>query len=73
MRQKLVSGILLHGDLRKLMMAKQEQRREQVTVPLDPALRAALEQAASREHRSIAGLIRHIVAIALEQRDQAAA
>lgn len=53
-------------------MAKQEQRREQVTVPIDPGLRAALEQAAAREHRSVAGFIRHIVASALEQRSEAA-
>jgi len=56
-------------------MSKQDQRREreQLTVPVDPQFRAAIEQAAEREHRTVAGYIRHIVASALEQRDQAAA
>lgn len=52
-------------------MPKQDQRH-QVTVPLDPALRAALKQAAEQEHRTIAGYVRHVVARALEQRGQEA-
>lgn len=45
----------------------QEQRREQISVPVDPDFRAALERAAQREHRTIAGFIRHVVAKALEK------
>jgi hypothetical protein len=37
-------------------------RREQVSVILDPDLRAFAEQVAAREDRSVAGQIRHRVA-----------
>ena len=37
-------------------------RREQISVILDPDLRAFAEQAAAREDRSVAGQIRHWVA-----------
>ena len=38
------------------------KRREQVSVPLDPELRAFVERAAEREDRTLAGQIRHLVA-----------
>jgi len=43
------------------------KRREQVSVPLDPELRAFVEREAAREDRSIAGQIRHLVAQAARQ------
>jgi predicted DNA-binding protein len=54
-------------------MASQKHRREQVSVPLDPALRQQLELAAQRDHRTIASYVRHVVAQALEQQTEAAA
>lgn len=54
-------------------MANSRERREQISVPLDPALRAAIERRAEAEHRSVASLIRHIVATALESHSEAAA
>lgn len=53
-------------------MASQEQRREQITIPIDNALRQRLEQAAERDHRTIASYVRHVVAQALEQQQAAA-
>jgi len=38
------------------------KKPNQVSVPLDPELRAFVERAAEREDRSIAGQIRHLVA-----------
>jgi hypothetical protein len=38
------------------------RRREQICIPLEPALREFVECAAAREDRSIAGQIRHYVA-----------
>ncbi len=38
------------------------KKREQVSVPLDPALRQFVERAAEREDRTLAGQIRHLVA-----------
>jgi hypothetical protein len=38
------------------------KRDNQVSVPLDPELRAFVERAAEREDRSVAGQIRHLVA-----------
>jgi hypothetical protein len=35
-------------------MATQEQRRDQISVPVDRDLRAALERAAKAEHRTMA-------------------
>jgi hypothetical protein len=37
-------------------------KREQVTVPLDRELREFVERVAEREDRSVAGVIRHMVA-----------
>jgi hypothetical protein len=44
------------------------RRENQVSVTLDPELRAALERAAEAEHRSVAGQLRHFAASALEAR-----
>jgi hypothetical protein len=52
------------------------KRREQVSVPLSPALRAFVERTAEREDRTVAATIRHFVAEAarrLEQDQSAAA
>jgi hypothetical protein len=38
------------------------RKREQVSVPLGPQLRAFVEQTAAREDRTVAGQIRHLVA-----------
>jgi CopG antitoxin of type II toxin-antitoxin system len=54
------------------MATAQEHRREQISVPVDPAFRAALERAAESEHRTVANFVRHVVAQALEQREHAA-
>ena len=51
----------------------QDQRREQISVPVDPELRAAIERAANQEHRTVANFVRCAVARALEQRGEAAA
>jgi hypothetical protein len=55
-------------------MANQEQRREQLSVPVDADLRAALKRAAEREHRTVASYVRHALAQMLEeQRGESAA
>jgi hypothetical protein len=41
------------------------RRREQITIPVDPRVREAIEAAAEAEHRTIAGQIRHWIAAAL--------
>ena len=46
-------------------------REHQVSVPMDALLRRFVEEAAQREHRTVAGQIRHLVAEAARQ--QAAA
>lgn len=38
------------------------RQRQQVSVPLDPQLRAFVEETAAREDRTVAGQIRHLVA-----------
>jgi hypothetical protein len=53
-------------------MATQDQRRDQISVPIDPDLRAALARVAAAEHRTIAGQVRHFVVKALEQQQAAA-
>jgi hypothetical protein len=50
-------------------------KREQVSVPLPPQLREYVEERAAREDRSIAGVIRHLIAEAArnsEMRERAA-
>lgn len=53
-------------------MANQEQRREQLSVPVDADLRAALKRAAESEHRTVASYVRHALVRALEQGEGAA-
>jgi hypothetical protein len=59
------------GDLEVCAMAN--AKREQVTVTLDPGLRAAIKRAAEAEHRSMSNQIKHLVARALEQQREGAA
>lgn len=47
-----------------------KMRQNQVSVPLDPQLRAFVEQAAEREDRTMAGQIRHLVAEAARRSQQ---
>lgn len=47
-----------------------KMRNHQVSVPLDPALREFVEQAAEREDRTMAGQIRHLVAEAARRSQQ---
>jgi hypothetical protein len=55
-------------------MANAQERRDQVSVPIDADLRRAVEQAAAAEHRTVAGQIRHWIANGLAaQRHEAAA
>ncbi len=51
-------------------MAQPQDRREQISVPIDPDLRAAVERAAEAEHRTVAGQIRHWIAAALAGQDR---
>jgi hypothetical protein len=44
------------------------RKREQISVPVDGELREFLEQEAARVDRSVAGLVRHLVAEAARQR-----
>lgn len=37
-------------------------KRNLLSVPVDPAMREFIEREAEREHRSVAGQIRHLVA-----------
>ena len=56
------------NELREAFSTPHRQRgfamakREQVTVPLDRELREFVERVAEREDRSVAGVIRHMVA-----------
>jgi hypothetical protein len=40
--------------------------KEQISVKLDPEVRAAVERAAHAEHRSVSGQIRFLIAIGIE-------
>lgn len=48
-------------------MDSEKSKREQITVPVDAVLRARLEAAAAREHRTVAGYARAVLARAVEQ------
>jgi len=54
-------------------MASAQERREQVSVPIDADLRRAIERAAAEEHRSVAGQIRHWIANGLASQQHEAA
>jgi len=44
-----------------------------VTVRFEESVRSALEEIAQREHRTLSDQIRHLVAVALEQKTERAA
>jgi hypothetical protein len=48
-------------------MAETKDKGDQLTVRLEPELRAAVERAAAREHRSLSGQIRHVIAMSFER------
>jgi hypothetical protein len=54
-------------------MANKDRVGEQVSVRLDPELRAAIERQAQSEHRTLSGQIRHLVAQAFQNQERAAA
>lgn len=43
------------------MADSSKERREQITVVVDRELRLALERAAADEHRTVSGLVRHLI------------
>jgi hypothetical protein len=45
-------------------------KRENVSMPLDPELRAFVERTAEQEDRSVAGQIRHLIAEAARRSAQ---
>jgi hypothetical protein len=42
-------------------------RERQISVPIEPALREFIESEAQRQHRTLAGQIRHLIAEAQRQ------
>lgn len=63
---------LLHVFFGRPILGPESERthhmkREQITVPLDPALRAFVEREAEREDRTMAAWIRRLVAQAQRQ------
>jgi uncharacterized protein (DUF1778 family) len=50
---------------------QQQERREQLSVPVDHDLRAAIERAAEAEHRTVAGQVRHWISAALASQEAA--
>jgi hypothetical protein len=48
--------------------AAMAQRREQVSIALDPELWATIKRVATEEHRTVSGQIRHLVMRALAER-----
>ena len=50
-----------------------QDRREQISVPLDPELRAAIERAAAAEQRTVAGQVRFWIIAALNKASATAA
>jgi hypothetical protein len=47
------------------MTTNTPERREQLTIPIDPNLRREIERAAAAEHRTMAGQVRHWIAYGL--------
>jgi hypothetical protein len=62
----------LRDNLKGAAMAN-EKEREQLSVQIDPELRAAIERAAKAEHRTVSGQVRHLVAKALESESEGVA
>jgi uncharacterized protein (DUF1778 family) len=50
-----------------------KELREQISVPVDPQTKAAIERAAKAEHRTMASWLRHLAARALENQEGVAA
>jgi hypothetical protein len=46
-------------------MTTQQERREQISVPINRELRQAIERVAEAQHRTVAGQIRHWIASGL--------
>lgn len=66
----------LRENSARLMLPGMSKRENQITVPLDPELRAFIEQMAAREDRTVAAMVRRIIAQAAragEPRNEAAA
>jgi hypothetical protein len=63
-------GALPMQSLAMHVRVMQGAKGEQISVRLEPELRAAVERAAEREHRTLSGQIRHLVALAYQQRQQ---
>jgi len=61
----------MKSNIGDLQMAN--AKREQVTVTLDPELRAAIKGAAEAEHRSVSNQIKYFIAKALEGQTERAA
>jgi hypothetical protein len=57
--------------LRTSERMSKEKPRDQISVKLDPELRAAVEQAAQAEHRTVSAQVRHFVACMIEARQPA--
>jgi hypothetical protein len=53
--------------------ALQEQRREQLSIPVDRDMREALERLAERDRRTLAGYVRDRLARVLEEQSEEAA
>jgi hypothetical protein len=51
----------------------ERREREQISVPLDPAVRGAIERVARREDRTVAAQVRDWIAAALSQSAEAGA
>jgi hypothetical protein len=51
----------------------QKEKNEQVTVNFPADMTAALKREAERQHRTLSGQIRHLVATAFQQQEGAAA
>lgn len=54
-------------------MGQPQDHRDQISVPVDRRLRKAVERAAEAEHRTVAGQIRHWIAVGLASQHDAAA
>ena len=50
----------------------ERREREQISVPLDPAVRGAIERVARREDRTLAGQIRHWITAGLQSAEASA-
>ena len=66
--QKLGRGIVVRcPENSRAAMSRIMSTKDQISVPVDAALRAAVERAAQSEHRTVAGQIRHWIATALDR------